>query len=132
MSVYLLAKNVHVSCVALSIAGFVTRFALAQRRADILQLRLVRVAPHVNDTILLGAAITMLAVAQWKLLDMPWLGAKIAGLVVYIACGAMALRRGRTRRGRMAAFVAALAAFGYVVSVALSKSVAGPFVRFVT
>jgi uncharacterized membrane protein SirB2 len=127
MSFYLLAKSVHVSCVVLSIAGFVTRFALAQRRADILQLRLVRVAPHVNDTILLAAAIAMLAVAQWNVLDMPWLGAKIVGLIVYIACGTIALKRGRTRHGRLAAFVAALAAFGYVVSVAVNKSAAGPF-----
>ncbi len=129
MTVYLLAKTVHVSCVALSIAGFVARFALARRRPHWLGHRLARVLPHVNDTVLLAAAIAMLVAAQWNVLDMPWLSAKVAGLLAYIACGTIALKRGRTRRQRAGAFVAALAAFGYVVSVAYSKSVAGPFAR---
>ena len=129
MNLYLLAKTVHVICVALSIAGFVARFALARRQPALLRRRAVRVLPHVNDTLLLAAAIVMLVAAHWNVFDMPWLGAKIAGLLVYIACGTVALKRGRTPRVRTGAFVAALAAFGYVVSVAFSKSVAGPFAR---
>ena len=126
MNVFLLAKAVHVSCVALSIAGFVARFALARKHPEGLHRRFLRILPHVNDTILLAAAIAMLIVAQWNVFDMPWLAAKIAGLLVYIACGTIALKRGRTQRVRTGAFVAALAAFGYVVSVALGKRAAGP------
>jgi uncharacterized membrane protein SirB2 len=129
MSFYVLAKTVHVSCVALSIAGFVARFALAQARPEHLRHRLVRVLPHVNDTLLLAAAVAMLVAARWNVLDMPWLGGKVAGLVAYIVLGSIALKRGRTQRIRAGAFVAALAAFAYVVSVALSKSLAGPFAR---
>jgi uncharacterized membrane protein SirB2 len=129
MNVYAVARAVHVTCVAVSIAGFVARFPLALHRPNILRHRAIRVIPHVNDTLLLAAAIVMLIVAQWNILDMPWLIAKIAGLVVYIGCGMVALRLGRTRRARAIAFAGALAAFGYVVSVALSKSVAGPFAR---
>jgi uncharacterized membrane protein SirB2 len=127
MNVYTAAKATHVVCVALSIAGFVARFSIGLRRPESLQLRLVRVLPHVNDTVLLAAAITMLVVAQWSVFDTPWLGAKIAGLLVYIGLGTVALKPGRTARTRLAAFVGALIAFGYVVSVALSKSAAGPF-----
>ena len=127
MTVYAVAKAVHVACVAVSIAGFATRFALALRRPDVAQHRALRVLPHVNDTFLLAAAIVMLIVAQWNILEMPWLMAKIAGLVLYIGCGMVALRLGRSRRARTLAFAGALAAFGYVVSVALNKSVAGPF-----
>lgn len=129
MNAYLVAKAVHVTCVALSIGGFVARFGLALHRPEILRSRLLRVAPHVNDTLLLAAAIVMLAVARWNVLAMPWLLAKIGGLLVYIALGMVAMRRGRTRRVRVAAFVGAVAVFGYVVSVALTKSVAGPFAR---
>jgi len=103
--------------------------ALVRGRPEWLRHRLARVLPHVNDTVLLAAAIAMLVAAQWNVFDMPWLGAKIAGLLAYIACGTIALRRGRSQRVRAGAFVAALAAFGYVVSVAFSKSAAGPFVR---
>ena len=131
MSTYMIAKVVHMTCAAVSIAGFVGRFALALHRPDILRHRVLRVIPHVNDTLLLMAAIVMLLVAQWNVLDMPWLGAKIAGLVVYIALGLVALRFGRTLRVRTIAFVGALIVFGYIVSVALHKSVAGPFARLV-
>ena len=129
MSAYLLAKAIHVSCVALSIGGFVARFGLALVRPEILRGRVLRVAPHVNDTVLLGAAIVMVVGAQWNVFEMPWLLAKIAGLLVYIAFGLVALRRGRSLGVRVGAFVGALAVFGYVVSVALTKSAAGPFAR---
>jgi uncharacterized membrane protein SirB2 len=129
MNAYAVAKTVHVACVAVSIAGFVARFPLALHRPDLLRQPAIRVLPHVNDTLLLAAAIVMLVVAHWNVLDMPWLLAKIAGLVVYIGCGMVALRLGRSRRTRAIAFASALAAFGYVVSVAFSKSVAGPFAR---
>lgn len=129
MNAYLVAKAIHVTCVALSIGGFVARFGLARVRPEILRHRVLRVVPHVNDTLLLAAAIAMLVVAQWNVFEMPWLLAKIVGLLVYIAFGMVALRRGRTLGARVAAFVGALAVFGYVVSVALTKSVAGPFGR---
>jgi uncharacterized membrane protein SirB2 len=129
MSAYMIAKLIHVTCAAVSIAGFVTRFSLALHRPEMLRHRAFRVIPHVNDTLLLAAAIVMLILAQWNALDMPWLGAKIAGLVAYIGLGLVALRFGRTRRARTIAFVGALIVFGYIVSVAFHKSVAGPFAR---
>ena len=46
-------------------------------------------------------------------------------------CAVVALKRGRTQRIRNGAFVAVLAAFAYGVSVAISKSRAGPFARLV-
>ncbi len=56
-----------------------------------------------------------------------WLTAKLIGLVVYIMFGMMALKRGRTRKVRAVFFVAALAAFAYIVSVALTRSPLGFF-----
>jgi uncharacterized membrane protein SirB2 len=41
--------------------------------------------------------------------------------------GAIALRRGRTLGVRIAAAIAAVATFGYIVSVALTKSPLGMF-----
>ena len=127
MNGYVLAKHIHVICVALSIAGFVLRFVLSLRQREILRKRWLRILPHLNDTVLLAAAIAMLVLARWNVLQTPWLLAKIAGLVAYIAFGMVALRFARTNAARVAAFVAAVAAFAYVVSVALTKQVAGPF-----
>src|SRR5512139_1445543 len=122
MNWYTTAKAIHVACVGLSIAGFVTRYALLRRSSALVAHRFARVAPHVNDTLLLGAAIVMLWVGSLDPLAIPWLSAKIAGLIVYIALGMIALRHGRTPGIRDGAFLAALASFGYVVAVAFSKS----------
>ena len=49
------------------------------------------------------------------------------GLVAYVVLGSIALKRGRTEAARGIAFVAALAVFGYIVSVAITKSPKGFF-----
>jgi uncharacterized membrane protein SirB2 len=54
-----------------------------------------------------------------------WLTAKLGGLLVYIVCGAMALKRGRTKGQRAVYLVVAVLAFAYIVSVALTRNPAG-------
>jgi uncharacterized membrane protein SirB2 len=51
--------------------------------------------------------------------------AKVIGLLVYIVLGTIALRRGRTRRVRATAFVGAILAAAYIVSVALTRNPLG-------
>jgi uncharacterized membrane protein SirB2 len=84
--------------------------------------RLVRVVPHIVDTVLLASAITMAVLASLSPLQQPWLLAKIVALLGYIVLGAIALRYGRTRKQRATAFAAALAMFTYIVAVALTRS----------
>ena len=55
----------------------------------------------------------------------PWLVAKIAGLLLYIGLGMLALRPGRPLALRIAAWVAALLCFGWIVSVAITKQPLG-------
>jgi uncharacterized membrane protein SirB2 len=47
-----------------------------------------------------------------------WLAAKLALLVLYIGLGVYALRRGRNRGVRAACYVAALATFATIYSIA--------------
>jgi uncharacterized membrane protein SirB2 len=90
----------------------------------LLQHRFVRVAPHVVDTFLLGSALWL----AWFLGQVPfvhgWITAKVLALLVYIGLGMIALRRGRSRPSRIAAFAGALAAAGYIVAVALTRTAA--------
>lgn len=124
-SAYLFVKYLHVACVVASLAGFAVRGALMLAASPLLGTRFVRVAPHVVDTLLLASA----AWLAWFLGQYPfvhaWLTAKVLGLVAYIVLGTIALKRGRTRIIRIVAFAAALAAAGYVVSVALTRDPAG-------
>jgi uncharacterized membrane protein SirB2 len=117
-------KAVHVGAAALSVTLFVLRgfwrFAAPERLAA----RWVKIVPHVVDTILLASALVL----AWQLGaegTRGWLWAKVVALLVYIALGVIALKRGRTPAVRAAAFAAALATFGYIVSVALTKSQGG-------
>ena len=119
---YLVLKTIHVASVALSLGGFFARGLLMLADSPLLAARWVRIAPHVIDTVLLGSALWLaVLIGQYPFVH-GWLTAKILGLLAYIGFGVIALRRGRTKGVRAAAFIAALAAAAYVVSVALTRS----------
>lgn len=118
---YLYVRTLHIACAAVSVVGFAARGVLMLRESPWLSRRFVRVAPHLVDTVLLASA----AWLAWFLGQIPfvhgWITAKIFALVLYIVLGMIALRRGRTKRQRTAAFAAALATAGYIVGVALTR-----------
>ena len=89
---------------------------------NVLGVRLVRVLPHVVDTIFLLSGIAMLVMLSLNPLTQSWLLAKFAGLLAYIVLGMIALRRGPTLASRRLAFFAALIVFAYIVGVALAHS----------
>lgn len=123
--IYLALKHLHVSCVALSGIGFLLRGLWMMRDSPLLQRRWVKVAPHVIDTLLLGSAISMAVISAQYPFALDWLTAKLAGLLVYILCGTMALKRGRTKGLRAVFFALAVLAFVYIVSVALTRNPLG-------
>ena len=51
-----------------------------------------------------------------------WLTAKFFGLLAYILLGTMALKRGETRNQRAVFLILALAAYAYIVGVALTRN----------
>jgi uncharacterized membrane protein SirB2 len=126
MIYYLALKHLHVTCVLASGAGFLLRglYVLAGRPLSAIW---VRVLPHVVDTLLLGSAIALAVISHQYPLAQTWLTAKMVGLVAYILCGTMALKRARTRAARAAFFAAALLIYLYIVSVALTRSPLGVF-----
>jgi uncharacterized membrane protein SirB2 len=120
---YALLRTAHIATVHISLTLFLLRGFWMLRESAHLQDRWVRILPHVNDTLLLAAAIAMLVVASLNPLEQPWLLAKIIGLMAYIGMGSVALKRGRTKAIRLRALVAALGIFAYIVAVAVTKQV---------
>jgi hypothetical protein len=59
--------------------------------------QLVRVLPHIVDTVLLGSAIAMAVISAQYPFAADWLTAKLIGLLIYIGCGTMALKRARSK-----------------------------------
>lgn len=115
---YSLLKHLHLTTVAVTLALFVVRGVWMMADSPRLQARWVRIVPHVNDTLLLASGIGLaLMLQQYPLVD-GWLTAKLLALLLYIVLGTVALKRGRTRGQRIAAWLAALAVFGYMLAVA--------------
>ena len=124
---YTTLKLVHMTAAALTISGFILRGYWMLSDSAKLQHPLVRVLPHVIDTVFLLAGIGLIMTLHLPVLLPGWLQIKIAALLVYIVLGTIALKRGKTRRVRAVAFVMALLTFAYVVGVALNKSGASWF-----
>ncbi len=118
---YLALKHVHVATVVVSYCLFVVRGAWMLADSPLLAKRWVRVVPHVNDTILLAAAIWLTTIIGQYPGTTAWLTAKVTGLIVYILLGTVAIRRGPTKPIRAAAWVAAQLVFFYIVAVALMR-----------
>lgn len=119
---YALLKMVHVTCAAISYALFVLRGVWRFTGSPVASQRWTRVVPHVNDTVLLLAALGMAASLAPYPSYHPFLAAKVSGLIVYILLGMAAFRWAADHRARVAAWVAAQLAFFYIVAVALTKS----------
>jgi uncharacterized membrane protein SirB2 len=122
---YLLLKHLHVTCVVISITGFFLRGVWMLRDSPMLDRLWVRVVPHVNDTLLLAAATGLSIVQQQYPFVHGWVTAKVLGLLAYIGFGMFALRRGRSKRLRTGFWLASLASFAYIVSVALTRDPRG-------
>jgi len=118
---YLAVKHVHITSVVLSGSFFLLRGVWMLRDSGMLVRRWTRILPHFVDTVLLGSAIVLAAWSGQYPFAQPWLTAKLLALVAYVALGTVALKRGRTKPVRVAAFIAALAVFAYIVSVAVTK-----------
>ena len=122
---YALLKTIHQSAVVISFAGFFVRGVGMLNDATWLRHRSVKTLPHVVDTILIVSAVWLAWILRLTPANAPWIGAKIIGLLVYIAVGMIALRFGRTKGVRASAWIGAMLVFGYIVSVAIAKDPRG-------
>lgn len=122
MILYIALKHTHMTCVALSFGLFMLRGILLFSDPDYLKRKWLRIVPHVIDTLLLVSAIgLMFTIHQYPFVN-SWLTAKLAGLILYIVLGSVALKYGKTMQMRATALILALISFTYIVSVALTHS----------
>ncbi|GAW87076.1 conserved hypothetical protein [Bathymodiolus platifrons methanotrophic gill symbiont] len=105
--------------ILLSVGGFITRIMLAEFKPDILRAKVLKIAPHVIDTILLLSGITLVFQGNWMAGEYGWILTKVVMLIAYIGFGVMAMRS--TGLKRWGAFVLALVCFGYIGMVAVTK-----------
>jgi uncharacterized membrane protein SirB2 len=125
MSTYVILKHLHMTTAYLTISLFALRLLLdAVGRPGWRQTPL-RWIPHVNDTILLVSAVTLLFVAGYAS-DMPgWLLAKIALLFCYIVVGVFAIKPTFSKPVRIVAAIVALAIVSGIFHLAMTKPAFG-------
>lgn len=128
---YIAVKYIHVISVVLSVGGFVLRGILMMRESQLLRARWIRVVPHINDTVLLVAALALAGMSGQYPFVADWVTAKVFGVIAYIILGALALRGASTQTLRIACWLASLAVFGWIVSVALSRQPWGFLARLI-
>lgn len=114
-------RDAHVGLVALSGGWFALRAAGRLAGARWPLALPARAASWVIDTGLLTAGALLWAALRIDPLVQPWLGVKLLLLVLYVGLGTMALRRARTSAARLGWTLAALACFGFMVSVARAR-----------
>jgi uncharacterized membrane protein SirB2 len=115
-------RSLHVALAYVTVIGFVLRALLRFSQSPLLEQKWLRIAPHVIDTLLLLAGITLAVQLAISPLEQGWLAAKIVGLVIYIGFGVMTMRA-TTASGRTIGFIGALAAVAYIFAVAYTKQV---------
>lgn len=115
---YVTLKASHVGLAMLSGGLFALRGVSVLAGLRWAMHRWARIVSMVIDTALLIAALLLLIALQLNPFAVAWLQAKLALLVVYIVLGTFALKRARTRQGKGLAFIAALASFLAMYSIA--------------
>jgi uncharacterized membrane protein SirB2 len=119
---YLFIKQAHIAFAILSISLFVLRAFWSVTESAKLQQQWAKIAPHIIDTLLLGCAVyLMITTGQYPFAD-HWLTAKFIALLVYIATGTIAIKRGKTAGVRLLFSLLAIATFGYIVAVAVTRT----------
>ncbi|MBV6273132.1 SirB2 family protein [Alcaligenaceae bacterium CGII-47] len=114
---YFLVKQLHMSAATLSIILFITRAIWSVTENGLLHKRVVKILPHIIDTVLLVCGV-ILAIMIGP--EQPWILTKIVLLIVYIGVGTIAIKRGKTRGTRATAALIAVAVFAYIVGVAIN------------
>ncbi|MGP4844364.1 SirB2 family protein [Marinobacter sp. 1Y8] len=123
---YPVLKMIHVSAALLAACLFALRLGLDAAGNPGWRTTALKWLPHLNDTVLLAAALGLLLVSGWSPLVNYWLTAKIVFLVGYIVAGRIAMSAERPPRARIIAASAAAFQLALIFTLAITK----PALRF--
>jgi len=125
MEIYQLIKTLHMTSALLSVVGLIVRYGWSIKQDPRLQLRWVKIFPHINDTLLLVAGIFLVYFGPYSPIAQPgsfaWLIAKWVLLLVYIIAGSFALKRATTEQAKMMAMLVSLVSILLIFYLAFFK-----------
>ena len=118
---YMMAKHLHLSLIAVSVLFFITRYIWVMTDSDMMQKKWVKVAPHIIDTLLLTSALVLCVILSQYPFVTGWLTEKFIGLILYIGFGLLALKLGKDKNIKTVGFVFAIATVVFMVKLAITK-----------
>lgn len=120
-------RAVHIATVLASGGLFALRGLLLNLGQRWVMAAPVRYLSYAIDTTLLTAALMLTTIIQQYPFVDAWLTMKVLLLVVYIVLGFLAFWKARTKAARLAYWLAALAVFAFIISVARTHEPLGLF-----
>ncbi|WP_028116811.1 SirB2 family protein [Ferrimonas senticii] len=115
-------RHIHFTVIGISIALLALRYVLVMKDSPILQHKLLKVGPHVIDTVLLLSGLALMFISGITPFNSPWLAEKLLALVAYIILGVLIFKAGRGKLYRTFAFVGALGWLFYMAKLAVTKT----------
>jgi uncharacterized membrane protein SirB2 len=107
----------------ISIIGFMVRGILAIKQHAIMRNKWLRILPHVNDTLLLSAAIFLAWSIRANPIHHDWLFAKIIALIAYIGIATVVIKTKGSETLQWTCYGIAVLIFSYIAAVAMTNSI---------
>ena len=106
---------------AISILLFVLRFMLTLVNSKKLDLKLLKIMPHIVDTLLLVFGVALAVELAINPLEQLWLAEKLIAVIAYIFTGYYTLKVARNRMMQIIGFLGAMGWIMLIVRVAMNK-----------
>ncbi|KGJ96142.1 SirB2 family protein [Colwellia psychrerythraea] len=114
-------KHLHITLAVLSIALFTYRFILTLIESKSLGRKWLKISPHVIDTFLLIAGITLAVKLHLNPMEHMWLAEKILALFAYIFTGYYTLKLARNKPMQILGFLGAMGWVMLIVRLAMTR-----------
>lgn len=122
MSLYVFIRIIHSSCAVLSLLGFAWRGLQKVIKGQVPEHFVVKVLPHIVDTVLLLSAIVLVVMSGQYPFVSPWVSAKVLALLIYISLGILLMRWRGASSARPVIYALTLLCGLYMITVAITKN----------
>ena len=114
-------KNLHITLAVISILLFTYRFALIMMNSEKQQLKWLKISPHIIDTFLLIAGISLAVSLAINPIEQLWLAEKLLGVIAYIFTGYYTLKLARNHVMKIIGFIGSIGWVMLIVRLAVTK-----------
>ncbi|WP_111979497.1 SirB2 family protein [Algibacillus agarilyticus] len=118
---YFAIKHVHMLAVVLSVSLLIFRYVLICRDSAMINKKVLKIMPHVIDTILLVSAFGLMFTIQQYPFQTPWLTEKLLLVIAYIGFGFYTIKNTANAKVRALTLGASIACIAVIIHLAMSK-----------